>query len=50
MGFCAIGRKVAAILQAFGAKVLVYDPYVLQEDIIKWGCNPASIDEIFICL
>lgn len=46
MGFGAIGRKVAAILLAFGAKVLAYDPYVPQEDIIKLGCSPASVDDI----
>lgn len=33
IGYGAIGRKVARILGGFGADVLVYDPYVRQEDI-----------------
>lgn len=33
VGYGAIGRKVARILGGFGARVLVHDPYVTQDDL-----------------
>lgn len=31
VGFGAIGKKVADILKAFGAKILIHDPYITEE-------------------
>lgn len=46
LGFGAIGRKVARMVLAFGAEVMVYDPYVPEQDIVQAGCSSASVDEI----
>lgn len=46
VGFGAIGMKVAKLVQAFGAKVLVIDPFVTDEVIKAKGCTPATLDEI----
>jgi len=46
IGFGAIGMKVAKLVQAFGSKVLVYDPFVTDEIIEAEGCIAASLDEI----
>ena len=42
----AIGGKVARLMQAFGAKVLVYDPYVSAESIRKQGCDPVDFETL----
>ncbi|HAF62009.1 MAG TPA: hypothetical protein DCK95_06755 [Anaerolineaceae bacterium] len=46
LGFGAIGRKVAHISKAFGAQVLVYDPYVPEQDILQSGCKPSTVQDI----
>ncbi len=46
VGLGAIGSKVARLVQAFGAKVLVYDPYVKVEDIEKLGCKAVDLDTL----
>lgn len=46
VGLGAIGGKVARLAQAFGAKVLVYDPFVKAEDIEKAGCKPVDLDTL----
>lgn len=46
IGFGAIGEKVAKIAKAFGATILVYDPYIDQSEITSSGYTPASLEEI----
>ncbi len=46
VGSGAIGAKVARIVQAFGAKVLVYDPYIPQEKIIEMGARPVDLKTV----
>lgn len=46
IGFGAIGKKVARILHGFGARVLVYDPYVPAESVRQAGCEPVALDEL----
>jgi D-3-phosphoglycerate dehydrogenase len=49
LGFGAIGKKVAKILLAFESKVLVYDPYVDDQEIRSCNCEPASFETILKC-
>ncbi|MEW5961588.1 MAG: 2-hydroxyacid dehydrogenase [Chloroflexota bacterium] len=46
VGLGAIGGKVARILAAFGAQILVYDPYVPTEKIETLGYQSVSLDEL----
>jgi D-3-phosphoglycerate dehydrogenase len=46
IGFGAIGRRVAHVLRAFGAEVLVSDPYVSPEHIERRGCRSRSLEEL----
>lgn len=46
VGLGAIGKKVAKILQAFGARILVYDPFVPEAEIRALGCRPADLDSL----
>jgi D-3-phosphoglycerate dehydrogenase len=43
VGFGAIGRRVARVLVAFGAEVLVYDPFVDAADVEEAGGSPAEL-------
>ncbi len=46
IGFGAIGQKVAKRLQAFGTKVLVYDPFCSDEKVKEAGCIPLSLEDV----
>lgn len=46
IGSGAIGSKVARLVQAFGAKVLVYDPYLPAEKIEAMGCDQVDLDTL----
>jgi D-3-phosphoglycerate dehydrogenase len=46
VGLGQVGRKVATILSAIGASVLVYDPYVSNGDIQSAGAKPSSLGEL----
>lgn len=46
IGFGGIGKRVAKKLGGFDTNILVYDPYVKEEDIRKIGANPATLDEL----
>ncbi len=46
VGFGAVGRAVATRLAAFGARVIVADPYVATDDVILAGAEPVSLDEL----
>ncbi|MFH0915885.1 MAG: NAD(P)-dependent oxidoreductase [bacterium] len=46
VGLGAVGRAVARRSQAFGARLLVYDPYLSAEDIRGVGGEPAGLDEL----
>ncbi len=55
IGSGAIGGKVARIVQGFGAKVLVYDPFLTAEKVRAMGCEPADLDTLlkssdYVCL
>jgi D-3-phosphoglycerate dehydrogenase len=45
VGFGAIGSRVARVLAAMGAKVLVHDPYVAPE-ALAGVAEPVSLDEL----
>lgn len=46
VGFGAIGRIVARALTALGAQVLVYDPYVRDEEVRAVGAARTSLEEL----
>ncbi len=46
VGFGAIGGKTAHLLSAFGAKIMVYDPYVPADKVEQFGYRPVELDEL----
>ncbi len=42
VGFGAVGSRVGRLLRAFGAEVLVYDPYVDDARIEAFGCRAVG--------
>lgn len=46
VGLGAVGSKVARTLKAMGADILVYDPYISQEDIRQKEYRPCGLDEL----
>ncbi|MHC1586472.1 MAG: 2-hydroxyacid dehydrogenase [Candidatus Hecatellaceae archaeon] len=46
IGFGQVGRKVAERAKGFGMKVYVYDPYVSDEAIKNFGCQPVTFEEL----
>jgi phosphoglycerate dehydrogenase-like enzyme len=42
LGFGQIGRRIAALLEPFGPRLLVHDPYVAAREIRRAGAAPAS--------
>jgi len=46
VGLGAVGRRVAQRLQAFGARVLAYDPYVASEAGAEVGVTLVGLDEL----
>jgi len=45
IGLGRIGSRVSRLGNAFGMKVLAYDPYIPEQDFRKAGAQPASRDE-----
>lgn len=46
IGLGAIGKRVAEIVRCFGAKVLVYDPFVDVTEIDEMGCVSVDIKNL----
>lgn len=46
VGYGGIGSKVAALCRCFGARTLVYDPYVPTDAIQEAGHEPVSLDAL----
>ncbi len=46
IGFGTIGRLVAERLKSFGGRILIYDPYVDDEEIREKGCIPVTKKEL----
>jgi len=46
IGLGAVGRGVAKRLAAFGARVLVYDPFVPPEQIVLADAEPVALDAL----
>ena len=46
IGSGAIGGKVARLVQGFGSRVLVFDPYLPPEKIREMGCEPVDMDTL----
>lgn len=46
IGFGTIGRTVARLLAAFQVKLLVYDPYVKEAEVLEAGGEAVSLEEL----
>lgn len=46
VGFGGIGKRVAKKLSGFDVKILVYDPYVGEEEVKRLGGEPATLEEL----
>ncbi len=46
IGFGRIGTRVAKLAQAFGMKVLAYDPYIEEEEFTSRGVTRLGCDEV----
>ncbi|GAB3560424.1 D-3-phosphoglycerate dehydrogenase [Actinopolyspora lacussalsi] len=46
VGYGAIGSRVAKVLRAFGAEVLVADPYADQDGLRADGVEPVALEEM----
>lgn len=46
IGFGAIGAHVTRLLHAFGARVLIFDPYADPARVERSGAMPSSLDEL----
>jgi D-3-phosphoglycerate dehydrogenase len=47
VGFGAIGKRVAAIAQAFGVRVLASDPMARAEDVAAAGADLVDLDTLY---
>ncbi len=47
VGMGAIGRAVARRLQAFGTKIIAYDPYMKNRTLKELGAESVLLDELF---
>lgn len=47
LGFGAIGRKFAGLIQGFNPEIYVYDPMLTEEEAEKMNVKKAEVDEIF---
>ncbi len=46
VGFGAIGRLVARLLQAFDTSIIVYDPFLPGEKVRERGAEPVELDDL----
>jgi D-3-phosphoglycerate dehydrogenase len=46
VGCGAVGSRVARVMKAFEANVLIYDPYVKPEVFVEQGYQPVSLEEL----
>jgi D-3-phosphoglycerate dehydrogenase len=46
IGFGRIGREVAKRMKGFGMELLVYDPYVKKEEIMKMGGKKVDLETL----
>lgn len=46
IGFGRIGRAVAPKAQAFGLRVIAYDPYIDQQEMVKRNVTPTNFDTL----
>jgi D-3-phosphoglycerate dehydrogenase len=46
VGYGAVGKRVARVITAMDAKVLVFDPYSMPEVLMDAGYRPASLEDL----
>jgi len=44
IGFGAVARELVKLLKPFNVRILVYDPYVSDEDLEKYGVERSSLE------
>jgi autoinducer 2 (AI-2) kinase len=48
VGFGRIGRAVGALLKAFGANLVAYDPVLSPDEMLRHGALPVSLDALLV--
>lgn len=46
VGLGLVGRRLIRLLHPFGVRVIVFDPYVDEAEIVEMGAEPASLDDL----
>ncbi|RLF19856.1 MAG: hydroxyacid dehydrogenase [Thermoprotei archaeon] len=46
IGFGFVARRLVELLRPFEVRILVYDPYVPEEVVSSYGCEPADLDVV----